>query len=94
MAAANTNFQTWIRDTWDGDATLALAYCVDALAESYGHQWDAISENHQKAHLWLFSFLCPRREDMGGEAAEYRSAVEGKGGPARVGDRILFLKGW
>ncbi|WP_285664340.1 hypothetical protein [Actinorhabdospora filicis] len=94
MTAADANFHAWIRDQWDGRDALALAYCVDALAGAYGPEWDALPERHAQAHVWLFSFLCPRREVMDREAVDYREVVARKGGALPFGDRILHLKGW
>ncbi|MCP2324241.1 hypothetical protein HDA40_002748 [Hamadaea flava] len=76
---AAQNFQDWLRDEWAGDQTLSLAYCVNELADAYedltGRSWQTVSMPDASAHIWMFSFLCPRRADLSGQALEYLGAL-------------------
>ncbi|MEV6964245.1 hypothetical protein AB0M47_03940 [Hamadaea sp. NPDC051192] len=76
---AAQNFRDWLRDEWAGDETLSLAYCVNELADAYealtGRSWQAVSMPDASAHIWMFSFLCPRRADLAGQAFEYVGAL-------------------
>lgn len=94
VATANANHRAWIRDTWGGRDALAMAACVDALSEAYGDEWHTLSERQGAAHLWLFNYLCPDRDDIYAVALEYRRVTASRGGPALLGDRIATQKGW
>jgi hypothetical protein len=88
---AETNFLLWLRHEWDGDGDRALEACAAVLAEAGGPQWQALEERDRSAHLWLFSFSCPRCEDLPGEARKWMAAVHGNGG-ARAIARLVRLR--
>ncbi|MEV7175681.1 hypothetical protein [Kitasatospora sp. NPDC093679] len=79
---AQQNFEQWIREEWGGNGDRAVASCLNSPAETAGAEWDALPERDAHAHIWLFTFLCPRSPTPGAgrvdlypldvEAAAYR----------------------
>lgn len=91
--AASRNFERWMREVWGGQEELALAYCVNALAEAWGAGWSAIPERDCAQHVWLFTFLCPGREDLEAEAAGYVEVVRTNGGSEAIARRCRLVRG-
>lgn len=101
---AKANFQSWLREEWNGSEHRALAFCVNALADACGSDWDALPERDAYAHVWLFSFLCPRAVDpvsrevdldsLDFEACEYRDVMRrSPGGFREFAKRIRLVRG-
>src|SRR5215475_5061423 len=104
VRTAQANYQAWLRDQWNGDDAIALAYCVNALAEACGPDWETMPERDTTAHLWFFTFLCPRSLDpatgdvdidaLEAEAREYRDAMRrSPGGFREFAKRIRLVRG-
>ncbi|MBV2156516.1 hypothetical protein [Kitasatospora sp. SUK 42] len=91
--AAETNFLLWLRHEWDADGDRALAACAKALDEAGGEAWQALPERDLSAHVWLFSFSCPRRDDLRGEAGRWVAAVQGNGGARAIAQLVRRLRG-
>lgn len=101
---AKANFQRWLRAEWNGSETRAIAFCLNALADACGRDWDALPERDAYAHVWLFSFLCPRSVDpdsrevdldsLDFEAREYRDVMlRSPGGFREFAKRIRWVRG-
>ncbi|WP_316524446.1 hypothetical protein [Kitasatospora brasiliensis] len=90
---AQTNFLLWLRQEWDGDGDSALAACQDRLTEAGGEEWRTVSERDLSAHVWLFSFSCPSREDLAGQARNWVAAVRAAGGAAAIAGLVRKLRG-
>ncbi|MBO1417975.1 hypothetical protein [Streptomyces sp. FH025] len=93
FATAKANFQRWLRDQWDGDAELASATCARALVEAGGKKWQALPERDLSAHAWLFSFACPRRDDLRGQAKKWVRAARRMGGAPLIAQLVRFRRG-
>ncbi|MFE4513076.1 hypothetical protein ACFRMQ_02605 [Kitasatospora sp. NPDC056783] len=91
--AAQTNFLLWLRQEWSGDGDLALATCEKTLTEAGGEEWRSVPERDLSAHVWLFSFSCPSREDLPGQARNWVAAVGANGGPAAIARLVRHLRG-
>ncbi|MFK0155112.1 caspase family protein [Streptomyces sp. NPDC090493] len=83
VATVQANFQRWLRDVWGGDQNLAMAFCVQALAEACGGlrgEWGTLSPKDQSGLVWFFSLLClPTRDSVDGDAAAFRDQVRDAG---------------
>ncbi|MFG2949632.1 caspase, EACC1-associated type [Streptomyces adustus] len=83
VAAVQNNFQQWLRDCWGGDQNLALAFCVNALAEACGGargEWGTLSEKEQSGLVWFFSLLClPTRDSVETDATAFRKQTRDAG---------------
>lgn len=90
---AQANFLLWLRQEWGGDGDLALASCQDLLAEAGGEEWRALPERDLSAHVWLFSFSCPSREDLPGQARNWVTAVRANGGAPAIAQLVRRLRG-
>ncbi|MFJ6619226.1 hypothetical protein ACIQOW_16800 [Kitasatospora sp. NPDC091335] len=90
---AQTNFLLWLRQEWGGDGDQALAACADRLAEAGGEEWRALSERDLSAHVWLFSFSCPSRDDLAGQARNWVAAVLANGGAPAIARLVRHLRG-
>ncbi|WP_127355991.1 hypothetical protein [Actinacidiphila soli] len=101
---ARANFQRWLSEQWNGDERRAIAFCLGALADACGRDWNAMPERDALAHVWLFSFLCPRSVDLDSrevdldsldfEAREYRDVMlRSPGGFREFAKRIRLVRG-
>ncbi|MFE4355514.1 hypothetical protein [Kitasatospora sp. NPDC056800] len=90
---AQTNFLLWLRQEWAGDGDQALAACQDMLTAAGGEEWRALPERDLSAHVWLFSFSCPSREDLPGQARNWVTAVGANGGAPAIARLVRHLRG-
>ncbi|MEU1282632.1 hypothetical protein [Kitasatospora sp. NPDC005856] len=90
---AQTNFLLWLRQEWSGDGDSALAECQDVLTAAGGEEWRGMPERDLSAHVWLFSFSCPSRDDLSGQARNWVAAVRANGGAAAIARLVRHLRG-
>ncbi|MEU3571482.1 hypothetical protein AB0E96_24100 [Kitasatospora sp. NPDC036755] len=90
---AQANFLLWLRQEWAGDGDQALAACQDVLTAAGGEEWRALPERDVAAHVWLFSFSCPGRDDLPGQARNWVAAVHANGGAAAIARLVRHLRG-
>ncbi|MFJ6381690.1 hypothetical protein ACIQI7_17060 [Kitasatospora sp. NPDC092039] len=90
---AQANFLLWLRQEWGGDGDRALASCLDVLTEAGGEEWRALPERDLSAHVWLFSFSCPGRDDLPGQARNWVTAVRANGGAPAIARLVRRLRG-
>lgn len=98
VSQAKENYERWIREEWNGADALALAACDNALAAAYearmaGASWTAVPQDDAVTHIWLFSFLCPRRETVLDQAFEYLSGLFRNDMFTTVARRARFVRG-
>ncbi|MFJ9691280.1 hypothetical protein [Kitasatospora sp. NPDC101183] len=91
--AASRNFDRWMREAWGGREDLAMAHCVNALAGAWGGGWSLLPERDSTQHVWLFTFLCPSREELEAEAEGFVAVVRGSGGSEAVAHRCRLVRG-
>ncbi|MER5596436.1 caspase family protein [Streptomyces sp. NPDC002265] len=88
VATVQSNFGQWMRDHWGGDQNLALAFCVNALAEACGGirgEWGTLSDKQQSGLVWFFSLLClPTRDSVERDATAFRK--QARDGGQRLAD--------
>lgn len=90
MSTAHPAFVRWLQDEWQGNESLALAYCLAELSRACGGEygeWGTLTEQEQMTLLQHFSALHPTEVELRAVAFEYQENI-GDGNLRQAAARI------